>query len=69
MDSKWSIGKDGAMPVGFGLSLAANEKAMEVFAGMSEAEKEAVVEQSRRMHTKKDMKQFVNRLGERGTIS
>ncbi len=64
MDSKWTIGKEGSLPVGFGLSLAANEKAMEAFAGMSEEEKEAVVAQSRQMHTKKDMKQFVNRLGE-----
>lgn len=64
MDSKWSIGKEGAMPVGFGLSLAANEKAMEVFAGMSEAEKEATVEKSRQMHSKKEMKQFVKNLGE-----
>lgn len=64
MDSKWTIGKEGSLPVGFGLSLAANEKAMEAFAGMSEEEKEAVVAQSRQMHTKKDMKQFVNQLGE-----
>ncbi len=64
MDSKWSIGKEGTMPVGFGLSLAANEKAMEAFAAMSESEKEATVEKSRQMHSKKEMKQFVNSLGE-----
>ena len=64
MDSKWSIGKEGAMPVGFGLSLAANEKAMKAFAAMSESQKEAIVEQSRQMHTKKDMQQFVSRLGQ-----
>ena len=32
MDEKWNIGEGGEMPIGFGLSLAANTKSMEVFA-------------------------------------
>ena len=31
MDNQWNIGQGGDLPIGFGLSLAANEKAMERF--------------------------------------
>ena len=52
MENKWNIGQGGELPIGFGLSLAANEKSMEAFADMSDMEKEAVVEKSRQMHTR-----------------
>ncbi len=64
MENKWSVGLGGDMPIGFGLSLAANEKSMEAFARMSDAEKGATVEKSRQMHTRADMERFVNSLGE-----
>ena len=63
-NSKWNIGLGGDMPIGFGLSLAANAKSMEAFARMSDAQKEATVEKSRQMHTKADMQKFVNSLSE-----
>lgn len=63
-ENKWNIGQGGNLPIGFGLSLAANEKSMEAFADMSDMEKEAVVEKSRQMHTREDMEVFVNDLGE-----
>lgn len=63
-NNKWNIGQGGNMPIGFGLSLAANAKSMEVFAKMTDAEKEAAVEKSRQMHTREDMQRFVNSLGE-----
>lgn len=64
MDNRWNIGQGGDMPIGFGLSLAANAKSMDAFAKMSDTEKEAAVEKSRQMHTRADMEQFVNSLGE-----
>lgn len=64
---KWNIGAGGSMPIGFGLSLAANTKSMEVFANMTDAEKNATVEKSRGMHTREDMMQFVNSLGNKET--
>lgn len=64
MDNRWNIGEGGDMPIGFGLSLAANEKSMEAFAKMSDAEKEEAVEKSRHMQTRADMEQFVNSLVE-----
>ena len=47
----------------FGLSLAANARAMECFAGMSDEEKRAVIETSRNQHTREEMEQFVTKLG------
>ena len=64
MNNRWNIGEGGDMPIGFGLSLAANAKSMKAFSNMSDAEKEAVVEKSRQMHTRQDMERFVNSLGE-----
>lgn len=63
-NNKWNIGAGGDMPIGFGLSLAANEKSMEAFANMSEEEKAVTVEKSRKQHTRADMERFVNSLGE-----
>lgn len=63
MENKWNIGQGGEMPIGFGLSLAANEKSMEAFSDMSDAQKEATVEKSRQMHTREDMEVFVYDLG------
>lgn len=63
-ENKWNIGQGGDMPIGFGLSLAANSKAMEVFSKMSDAEKTAVVEKSRQMQSRADMENYVNSLGE-----
>ena len=62
-EGKWNIGSSGSLPIGFGLSLAANEKSMEAFSAMSEAQKEVTVEKARGMHTRADMENFVNSLG------
>lgn len=51
------------MPIGFGLSLAANARAMECFAAMSDEEKRAVIETSRNQHTREDMERFITNLG------
>ncbi len=64
MENKWNIGQGGDMPIGFGLSLAANQKSMEVFSKMTDAEKTAAVEKSRQMQTRVEMERFVNGLGE-----
>lgn len=62
--NKWNIGQGGGMPIGFGLSLAANAKAMETFSKMSDAEKTAFVEKSRQMQSRVDMENYVNSLEE-----
>ena len=50
------------MPIGFGLSLAANTKAMNCFAGMNDEEKRAVIEASRNQHSKEEMERFVEKM-------
>lgn len=67
MDNKWNIGQGGDMPIGFGLSLAANTKAMEAFSNMSDAMKTAAVEKSRTMKSREEMESYVNSLGEENT--
>ena len=67
-NNRWNIGQGGSLPIGFGLSLAANEKSMQAFAAMSDEEKEQVVEKSRQMHTRADMQNFVNSLGEKSGL-
>ncbi len=64
MEDKWNIGQGGDMPIGFGLSLAANMKSMEAFSNMSDVEKTAIVEKSRQMQTRADMERFVNSLAD-----
>lgn len=67
MDNKWNIGQGGDMPIGFGLSLAANTKAMEAFSNMSDVMKTAAVEKSRTMKSREEMESYVNSLGEENT--
>ncbi len=64
MEDKWNIGQGGDMPIGFGLSLAANVKSMEAFSNMSDVDKTAIVEKSRQMQTRADMERFVNSLAD-----
>lgn len=64
MKNKWNIVQGGNLPIGFGLSLAANTKSMQAFANMNDTEKQKVVEESRQMQTREDMENFVNRIGE-----
>ena len=64
MENKWDIGLGGELPIGFALSLAANEKSMETFSEMSDMEKAETVEASRKMNSRDEMEEFVNKIGE-----
>ena len=50
------------LPVGFGMALAQNALAMRAFASMSEAEQQAVLEQTKQVRSKNEMRQLVDRL-------
>lgn len=52
------------LPIGFGLSLAMNEKAMEKFSGMTEQEKTAVVERSKAVSSRREMESLVSDVAE-----
>lgn len=52
------------LPVGLGLSLAMNQKAMDRFAHMTETEKESTIEKSRQVKSKREMDRIVSSLAE-----
>lgn len=54
------------MPIGFTMSLAMNESAMERFAGMDEKARQEVIEESRTVKSKAEMEHLVDRLGNEG---
>ena len=52
------------MPIGLGFGLAANERAMEHFSNMTDAEKRQVIDASRSIKSKNEMELFVNKISE-----
>ena len=52
------------LPIGLSLSLAMNQRAMERFAGMTEAEKEQAIAKSRQVKSKREMDRIVSSLAE-----
>lgn len=55
-------GKRPAVPLGLGYALAANAGALKTFAAMSEQRQSEVIEQTRSITSKAEMRQFVERL-------
>lgn len=55
---------NGQLPIGFGLSLAMNQRAMDRFAHMTEAEKEQAIAKSKSVKSKREMDRIVNSLAE-----
>ena len=52
------------MPIGLGLSPAMNQKAMDRFSDMTEAEKEQAIARSRKVKSKREMDRIVSSLAE-----
>ncbi len=52
------------VPIGFGLSLAMNEKAMEHYSKMTEDERKNWLEEAGQVSSKAEMESLVNRIGE-----
>lgn len=50
----------GDLPLGFGMALAQNEKAMQKFSNLSKPEKDEVIRRTKSITTKKEMKNFVS---------
>ena len=65
METKNYANREG-MPLGFGMALAQNTKAMEYFSTLSETERQALINQTHRICSKEEMQAFINQLGERG---
>ena len=52
----------GDLPLGFGMALAQNEKAMERFGRLSDPERDALLEEAHQVRSKRDMQALVERL-------
>ena len=50
------------LPIGFGMALAQNPNAMDVFSGLSPAERQRVLDKSRRIRSKEEMRSYVDSL-------
>ena len=55
-----------SLPLGFGMALAQNEAAMKTFESFSEAEKEAIVQRTHQVNSKREMRSFVASLAGKG---
>ena len=54
------------LPLGFGMALAQNEAAMHRFESLTEAEKQAVLQQAHSVQSKAEMRRLVSGLGQGG---
>ena len=50
------------IPMGLGMALAEDVESMQYFASLSEAEKQAVIEQTHQIRSKQEMRRFVKEL-------
>lgn len=50
------------LPLGFGMALAQNEQAMKNFENLSSDEKQAIIDKTHNVKSKKEMKSLVNSL-------
>lgn len=65
MDTNNYANGDG-IPLGFGMALAQNAKAMEYFSSLSESERQSIIAQIHSINSKSEMQSFVAKLAERG---
>ena len=54
------------MPLGLGLALAQNIKAMNRFADLSPQQQQQMINQTHQIHSKQEMKAFVQQFAENG---
>jgi hypothetical protein len=55
------------VPIGFGMALAVNEPAMNVYAAMTEEQKQAIINKAHSARSEKEMHEIVNSIAH-GTI-
>ena len=52
------------MPVGFGMELSQNTEAMRAFSALTETQQQAVLQRTRYVHSRSEMRQLVEQLAE-----
>ena len=66
MSKKKSKGDSLALPLGLGMALAQNTRAMAYFSALAPEEKEQVISRTHQIQSKEEMRSFVQGLGEHG---
>ncbi len=61
-----NVGYGVGIPLGFGLALAQNPDAMDVFAGLTEAQRRQVIEKTGRIRSREEMRSYVDSLVDPG---
>ena len=56
------------LPLGFGMALAQNTKAMEYFAKLPDQKKQEILAHTHQIHSKDEMHSFVQSLGDNGML-
>ena len=51
------------LPLGFGMALAQNEKAMQYFSSLPEEKRVEIVDHTHQIHSRKEMHEYVSHLG------
>lgn len=57
-----------SLPMGFGMALAANAEAMESFAKLSQEQKNKVIDGTKHIRSKLEMRNYVNQIAEGGML-
>lgn len=57
------------IPLGLGLGLSMNEKAMAEFADMNQSEKELIIDKARNVQSKQEMQNLIQNLADQNSIS
>ena len=60
MKENFADGPD--VPLGFGMALAQNPDAMDVFSGLTEAQRQQILSKSRRIRSRSEMRSYVDSL-------
>ena len=58
-----------SLPLGFGMALAVNERAMQAYAGLTESEKEHIIMKCKDAKSKQEMRDIVNSLVPDGNVN
>lgn len=61
IDSKNFV-NSGGIPLGFGMALAQNSKAMEYFSSLSEQQRQAIIAGTHSISSKQEMRAYVNQM-------
>lgn len=66
MTKKKSSSDSFSLPMGLGMALAQDARALEYFTGLNPEEKEKVIDQTHQIQSKEQMRAFVHQLGQQG---